>query len=434
MTNRFFIFLLFLAAVNQVHAQEKLSLADAVSIALKNNYSIVIAKNESEIGANNNTAGNAGLLPSLNLNAAGSKSINNTKQDYSNGLEVNKSNVQSTNLSANAALEWTIFDGFKIFATRSKLRELQAHDELISKIEIENTLTKIIASYFDIVRHKELLKADQDAIDIYTERARIAEEKFNIGTSSKLELLQAKVDLNAQRSARLKEQTAIYNAKVILNQQLGRTVDTDFDLSDSIVITYQPTLDELKKTFGSRNNTLLASQKELTIASYTSKEIESQRYPQLNVGANYSFSRLKNQVGFVLLNQNQGLNLGFNITWNIFNGFNTSRQIKNAKLDYENYSLRLNDTKSQVESGLLRGFRNFADALELLRLEEENLLLAKENVTVGLERFRIGKSTPLELQEAQKSLQDAQNRTTSARYDAKVAETELKKLNGELVK
>lgn len=417
-----------------VAAQEKLSLAVAVSIAIKNNYSILISKNESEIAVNNNTIGNAGMLPSFNVSADGTQFANDTKQSYSNGLEVDKKNVASNNIQAGADFNWTIFNGFKMFATRNKLAELQAKGGLNLKTEIENTIAGIINSYFDIVRNKELLKSAQSAIEIYEERARISETKFNIGSASKLELLQAKVDLNAQRSALLKNKTALNNAKINLNQLLARPVETDFDVSDSIVITYHPKLDELKKTIIERNNTLLAAQKDLSVSSYSVKQIESLRYPVIGLGAGYNYSRIKNDAGLILLNQNNGLNYGFTLRWNLFNGFNTNSQIKNAKLEYLNSTLHLNDVQSQVESQLLRAFRNFEDALEVLKLEEDNLLLAKEIVTVAFERFRIGNSIPLELKEAQKSFDDAAIRTTSARYDAKVAETELMRLNSELVK
>ena len=417
-----------------VAAQEKLSLAVAVSIAIKNNYSILISKNESEIAVNNNTIGNAGMLPSFNVSADGTQFANDTKQSYSNGLEVDKKNVASNNIQAGADFNWTIFNGFKMFATRNKLAELQAKGGLNLKTEIENTIAGIINSYFDIVRNKELLKSAQSAIEIYEERARISETKFNIGSASKLELLQAKVDLNAQRSALLKNKTALNNAKINLNQLLARPVETDFDVSDSIVITYHPKLDELKKTIIERNNTLLAAQKDLSVSSYSVKQIESLRYPVIGLGAGYNYSRIKNDAGLILLNQNNGLNYGFTLRWNLFNGFNTNSQIKNAKLEYLNSTLHLNDVQSQVESQLLQAFRNFEDALEVLKLEEDNLLLAKEIVTVAFERFRIGNSIPLELKEAQKSFDDAAIRTTSARYDAKVAETELMRLNSELVK
>ena len=434
MVKHFFFFLIFLGVVHPMQAQEKLSLADAINLALKNNYAVLISKNNAAIAANNNTIGNAGMLPSLDLNAAAYQSINKTNQNYSNGLEVDQNKVQSTNLNTGAELQWTIFNGFKMFATHSKLKEQQDRGELNSKIEIENTIVDVIVSYFDIVRLKDLLKAVENALGIYSERVRISETKFNIGSASRLEVLQAKVNLNAQRSLMFKEKTALHNSKVILNQLLGRALDSDFDAVDSIVISYRPKLEELRMTFVNQNNSLLAAQKEMNIASYSLKEIESQRYPILAVGINYHYTRIKNEVGFVLLNRNLGFNYGLSMNWNLFNGLNTSRQVKNAKLDYRNSSLLLNDVRSKTESYVLRGFRAFEDALELLKLEEENLLLARENVTVGLERFRIGKSTHLELQEAMKSLEDAENRTTSARYFAKIAETELMKLNGELLK
>ncbi|MCX6292568.1 MAG: TolC family protein [Bacteroidetes bacterium] len=429
-----FIFSFITLHTFMAEAQEKLSLTDAVSMALKNNYSILISKNTAVIATNNNTAGNAGMLPSLSLNAAGTKSSNDTKQNYSSGLEVDRKGVPSTNVSAGAALNWTIFDGLNMFATQSKLKELQEKGELNLKLEIENTVAQIIASYFDVVRHKEILKAYENAIDIYKERVKIAETKFSIGSASKLELLQAKVDLNAQRSALLKERTAFNNSKNNLNQLLARAVDIDFEATDSMVIAYQPKLDDLKKTVRERNYSLLSAQKDLNISSNVIKQTEAQRFPKIGVNANYNYTRAENNVGFLLLNRNLGFNYGFTLSWNIFNGFNTSNQIKNVRLDYQNYSIRLNELKSQVESALLQAFRNFEDAGELLKLEEENLFLAKENVTVGLERFRIGNATQVELKEAQKSLDDAVNRTVSARYEAKLAETELMRLNGELVK
>jgi len=419
---------------NVCHAQEKLTLADAISIALKNNYSILVSKNELEMAANNNTAGNAGMLPSVNAAASGTHFSNDTKQSYSTGLEVNRTAVPSSNLSAGAALDWTVFDGFKMFATKGRLSELEGKGSISLKIEIENTLEKVISSYFDIVKNEELLKAAQEAIDIYQERVRISEAKFNIGSSSKLDVLQSKVDLNAQRSEQMKEQTALYNAKINLNQLLARPSETDFEAVDSIVISYHPKLDDLKKSVMTQNNSLLSAQKDLNISSFALKETESQRYPKASLGAGYNYSRVSNGVGLILLNQNTGLNYGFTVSWNLFNGFITNTQIKNAKINYENYTLLLNDVKSQVESQVLQAFKIFEDALEELKLEEENLVLAKENVSVSFERFRIGNGTQLELKEAQKSLDDAQNRTVSARYDAKIAETELMRLNGELVK
>ncbi|MEI6817354.1 MAG: TolC family protein, partial [Bacteroidota bacterium] len=93
-----------------------------------------------------------------------------------------------------------------------------------------------------------------------------------------------------------------------------------------------------------------------------------------------------------------------------------------------------NNTKLVVESGLLKTFRTFQTNMEALKLEEENYTLAKENVDIALERYRLGSSSALELKIAQQSYEDADNRVVLARYATKISETELMRLNGILVK
>jgi outer membrane protein TolC len=249
-----------------------------------------------------------------------------------------------------------------------------------------------------------------------------------------VEFLQAKVDLNEQSTLKIKQELALSNAKISLNQLLARPVETDFEPTDSIVISYQPKLEDLKTTVVKNNYSLMSAQRDVNIASLTVNEFKSLRYPEFALTGNYVFSKTDNQAGFVLLNQNLGWNIGFTASWTLFDGFNVSRQIKNARLSYDNASLQLKDLRTQVDASLYIAFKDFETSLEVLRLEEENLEAAKENVTIALERFRIGKSTQLELKEAQNSLQDAENRTITARYATKVTETELMRLNGELVK
>jgi outer membrane protein len=431
---RLFSTLLLVVVFFQSYSQEKLSLGDAISIALKNNYGILIAHNEEEVAKNNYSLGNAGILPSVTATASGAAITNDTKQKYATGLEVNKNGVNSKNLNAGIGLNWTLFDGLKMFSTYNRLEELNERQKLLSKVEVENLIEQIITGYFNIVQQAQLLKATQENIDIYNERLRITEAKFQIGSSSKLEYLQAKVDLNEQRSIQMKQETALSNAKVSLNQLLARAVDTDFAPDDSIVVTYQPGIEDLKTTVAKNNYRLQSAQRDVNISSLTVKEFQALRFPQLNLTGNYVFSKAENGAGLILLNQNLGWNIGFTASWNLFDGINVNRQVKNAKLDYESANLQLKDLKTQIDAQLLIAFHNFETAMQVLNLEEENLQAAKENVTIAFERYRIGRSTQLELKEAQKSLQDAENRTISARYDAKVLETQLMKLNGELVK
>ena len=417
-----------------LEAQQTLSLDDAIALALKNNYAITISKNDAEINKNNASYGNAGFLPTVSFLASGSLANNNTKQNYSSGLEVNKSGVGSSNINSGVSLNWTLFDGMKMFATYDRLRVLNDMGLLQSKITIESTVASIINAYYNVVQQKQLIALTDTAIRIYEERVKISEMKLNIGSGSKLDLLQAKVDLNEQRSLRLNQQKALSDAKTLLNKLLSRAPGTELDVNDSIRITYVPKLEDLERSVMQNNNSILFSQQNVNVNNYLLAETRSLYYPHFGVNLNYNFTESQNQAGFVLLNRNLGFNAGFTASWTIFNGFNTSRMIKNAKISSLNSQLSYEQTKTEVNSELMDAFTNFKNAMELLQLEEDNFSIASENVNVALESFRIGKTSSLELKTAQTSFENARSRLVSARYQAKIAETELLRLNGMLVR
>lgn len=429
-----YLLLVFSFLVIHVFGQEQLSLEQAIDIGLKNNYEISIVRNNAVIASNENTLGNAGMLPKVDLQASTGLANNATKQEFSSGLVVDKSGVQSNNINAGVYLTWTIFDGFKMFASHKRLNELEAMGLLSSKILIENTLSQIIITYYNVVRQKQLIKGLQENIKISETRLEIAQTKLNIGSGSKLEVLQAKVDMNAQVSNLYKQQTTLAELKVNLNQLLARNAEMEFDVAEDIPVEFKLKYDELKNEVQQNNTDIIFAQRNVALSNQILKETKSQLLPRVNFNANYLFSRSENQAGFSLLNQNLGLNLGVTATWNIFNGFNTNNQIKNAKLRMENADYEYRTAKLQVEHRLFVQFRKYQDDQKMLALESENVTLVKEAVTIALERFRIGSSNALELKEIQKSYDDALTRLSDAMYNAKVSETNLMKLNGKLIK
>ena len=424
-----FSFLFFAAS-----AQEMLTLQQAVEIALKNNYSITIARNESEIAKNDATIGNAGMLPQVTLNASRNFSGSDTKQEYSNGTTLDREGVTSNFTNAGILLNWTLFDGMKMFATYDKLKVLSTMGELDAKIQIENTVEQIILSYYSVVEQKQLLIANDSTIAIFSERVTITEEKWKIGSGSKSDYLQAQVDLNEQKSLRLKQKSAITIEKIKLNQLLARKSEMDFDVASEIdfIAKISPLL-TTNETLA-KNNTILFYDKNTLVSKYSLREFQSQRFPSLQFNTSYNFARTENQAGFFLLNQNLGYNAGLTVSWTLFNGFNTNRQVKNANLLKLNSQLTLENVKAQVSADLQAAYENYKSALEALTLEEQNIQLAKENSTIMLSLFKYGNATSLDIKTAQKSFTDALTRLVQARYDAKVAETSLQKLQGELVK
>lgn len=426
--------LLVLSGLGAGAQSTQLTLADALAIALKNNYDIQLVNNNATMASNNNNAGNAGMLPSVTLNAGASNANNNTRQLFASGLEVNKNGVGSNNLNAGIALNWTIYDGMKMFATKNKLEEMEKMGMLSVKIQVESTLSKVIGAYYDIVQQKEILTGIQENIGISKERLKIAEKRFDIGNASKLELLQAKTDYNAQQSAMMKQETLVKQSKVVLNQLLSRAIDTDFDVADSIPLETLPDYKALSSSAESTNSDLLYASKLISVSNLQLKEARSGLQPRMNLTSGYQFARSENQAGFSLLNQNLGLNVGVNVSYPLFTGFATRTQIRNATLMQANAGINYNQVKTTVQTKLYNAWLQYEQYRNILKMEEENVQLTKEAVSLAMERFRTGTGTTLELKDVQKTYQDAQTRCYQAAYQAKLAETELKRIKGDLVK
>lgn len=415
-------------------AQSILTVEQAADLALKNNFDIQLAKNEMQQTANNNNLGNAGMLPTLTLNANGSTANNATKQEFSNGLIVDKSGVKSQNINTGAYLSWTVFDGLKMFATHQRLKEMEAMGAINMKLKIENVLVDVMNSYYAIVKQKQVINGLKASIIVSEERLKIANKKLEIGTAAKTEVLQAKLDLSMQQTALIKQLRLLNENKQNLNQLMVVALEQDFDVSDEIPLLNQYKYDELKTSITNKNTDLLLSQKNISITKYSIQEARAAFLPKVNLNANYIFTRNENQAGFSLLNQNLGLNLGVSASWTIFNGFITTNNVKNAKLNLAYSTLQYESLKTQTQLNLLKAFKKHEEDLVILELEQANIALAKENLDIAMERFKLGQSTSIELKIAQQSYEAAINNVADARYNSKLSETALLKLSGGIVK
>lgn len=427
------ILLLFLLSALHVSSQELLTLQQAIELALKNNYDIRIAAKREDIAAINNSPGNAGMLPRANITLTDNASFTNINQEFSNGLEVSQKGVTGNVVNPSFNISWTLFDGLKMFATKSRLKRLQEIGELNYKDTLQAVVAQTIVAYYDVVSAAQQLKAINQAIRISEERVKLADKKFQVGASSKVDLLQARVDLNGQKSALLQQQKTMEHKKAELNRLLVRPAETDFTTTDSIPVNVEPQL-LTPGDLETSNFQLAGAAKNVEIARLMKKEAFSQFLPTLNVNGAYGFTRSQSSAGFALYNQSYGLSGGFTLVVPLFNGLNSLNQYKIAGIQVMNAQFQLDKARLQTKINFYRALRDFETSKEILGLETENISLATENLNIALERFRLGQSTAIELREAQRSFEDAQTRLVNARFAAKVAETELLRLKGELVK
>jgi outer membrane protein TolC len=430
--------LLLLMAGLSAHSQQLLTIEQAVAAAMQNNYDIQLLKNDSVLAALNNSYAYAAMLPRLNASTGIVFNNNNTRQKLADGTERKQGGIRSNNIAASVNLNWTLFDGLKMFVTKEKLAEIVRLGELNIKSQLVNTVADVIKTYYSIVREKQQLKAIEEQMSLNEERVSQAQKKLSVGLGAKPELLQAKVDLNAQIAARLKQQTLMDVLKEQLNQLMVMDRETRYEVVDSIPYQQELFVTDILMKAEQNNPELQVTKQNIKIAQLTLKEKKADRYPIISFNSAYNFSKTENKLvvnNFTpLLNRNLGFNYGLSATIPLFNNFNVKRQIKVAQLDIDYQNIFYNYQKWKMDIAISNAYKAYELEKKMLILEEENILLAKENVYISSERLRLGVTSYLELRETQKSLEDAYNRLIAARYNTKVAETELLRLKGELVK
>ena len=424
-------------------AQTVMSVNDAIAMALQYNYDIRLSKNDSSVAALDYSYRNAVFLPKITATATNSWTDNNQTQEFVTS-GVRSGNVNAANVAAGVTLNWTLFDGLKMFTTRKKAEEYINLGTLVIKEQVVNTVADVVKTYYGIVGQKELLKAIDEQIDISQTRVDLAKRKLEVGAGAKPEYLQSQLDLNAFKAAHLQQETAILQLKQTLNQMIRPATGTDpgglitdYEVSDTIPINLDLKLDDIQSQMNTLNPSLQITRKNIDLSYLTLKQIKADRWPLVSFNGGYNFSRADNDITvnpfLPLYTKTGGLNFGFSATMPIINYRNISRLANQQELNINYQNLVLENQESQLQLSVLNAYKDFEAQKKALELEESNIGIAHENVDIMLETYRLGNTTYIQLREAQKSLADAHTRLIEARYNTKVAETELLRLKGEII-
>jgi outer membrane protein TolC len=321
----------------------------------------------------------------------------------------------------------------KMFATKERLNLLAQQGELSLKLAIEQQIEQLTLLYFQAVKQAQLIKGIQTAMELNEERIKLYARKLDIGAGSNVELLQAKLDFNAQKSNLLTQKSILNDCKSNLLFLIKTEASTNFEVDTIFEFESVKSLDEIKQKIEQANQSLMFAKRNVQVQSQALKELQSLTLPRVGLTSAYNFTRNENAAGFSLLNQNLGYNFGVNLSWNIFNGFNTRNQIKIGKFEVKNSQIEVDKIKFTYNNAAYSAYQRMLNDQEILSLEEENIKLAQEGLTISLERLKIGLGNYLEIKASQTTYEEAITRLVNARYNLKQSETAIKKLMGNLV-
>lgn len=432
---RYILLTLFVMPV-LVWAQEPLTLKKCLDVAMENNFSLKITRNTAEIADNNVDLAYAGFLPALSADASYSGTVYNNTQENISGAKTSANGVHNQNYNIGLNLGWNLFSGFKVLATYSRLKELRALGELNVLIAVENMIANLTSEYYNYIRQSQRYANFDYVLSLSRERLRITETQYELGARSKLEVLQAMVDYNADSSNLVNQQQLVLASATALKVLMGNFESFNNPLAfKELVIDINSSLDydQLLNQSITNNTALLTALRNTNISELDLKIVRSRVLPYLRLNTGYGYTQNRYGNSNTKVNENVGLNYGLTLGINIFDGFNHHRNMQNARLDIKNKELIYKEIEQDVRAGLFETYSDYRNNLQLLSMEQQNLSVARENYQIALERYKLGALAGIEFREAQTNFQRAEERLLLIEYQTKVNEIALMRISGRLL-
>ena len=434
MNYKYKIILFFLIGYSSIYAQEQLTKEQAINIALENNYGIKYAKNAIETAKNNSSILNNNYIPNLTTSASATYSNYNYDYTSQSNVKTEANNAEAKVYSASLDLNYTIFDGLGRSYTYKKLKETHNLSKLEARTVIENTLLQIFTVYYEVAQLTENTKNITESLAISKQRLKRANYGYQYGQNTKLQLLNAEVDVNNDSISYINTQRLLTNSKRDLNMLLGRSISTNFIVDTAVefqqIFDLQTILEKAKEY----NVEMQKINKNIDINSLDIKINKSNLYPTLNFNSAYGLGKNDNDGTYTYAEiLSKGLSANVSLSWDIFDGGSNYTKIKNSKIEANNLQIEKEQVLNDLERTLANSLEIYNNSLFVIKAEEKNLETNKRNFFRTEELFKLGQITSIEFRQAQINLLNAQSNLSQAKYNAKNAELKLLQLTGNLL-
>lgn len=433
------ITILLLSIPGWINAQELLDKNEAVKQALENNYNLQIINKQLDIAKNNTSIYNSGFLPTVSANAGGSIDLGGSKITFADGntQKLNAAATKRTNASVGA--NYVIYDGKRRAYNMENLKVARTIAELNVRQSIEGTLLQLFNAYYDIARTTQDVYAQEQTLEVSKRRLQRAQYQFDYGQGTKLNVLNAEVDVNRDSINYNNLKRLLANAKRNLNLVLRNDLNADFTVDTLVLYTADLTLEGLLQNARDNNIDLLLADQNIYQSNYNLKIVKTNKLPTVGSSLSYAWNLTDNPLSDTPspfqsdLIRNNGLSIGLTASWNIFDGGTTRTNIQNAKVAIESQELNKSALELEIDRDVINAWETYQNALYVLEAEQQNLETNKRNFRYTDEQFQIGQISSVEYRQAQLNLLNATRNFNRAKYDAKVLELSLLQLSGQLI-
>lgn len=437
MKNIFRILLFSIGCTIAANAQDTLLTKDkAVELTLENNYGIKVANNNLKIAENNKGILNSGYLPTLSGTAGANYRNASSNSEFESRDPVNVSGAVSKTYNASIGINYLLFNGFNRVNMYKSLQEQYNLTELQARQVIENTLVTLFFAYYEVARLTENEANQKKNLEVSKQRYERANYGFEYGQNTRLDVLNAEVDMNNDSIAYLNAKLLLNNGKRDLNVVLGRPINTNFEVTTEVEYILGLNLASLMKSAEENNVTVLQARKNIELGEYTIRMNRAGYMPNVALTSSYAWTKSNNEPTSPfspLLSVQKGINAGVSLSWDIFDGGQTKTRVDNARITLKNQEIRTEETVEVLKRDLNNAWETYQNSLYTLEVQRTNVATNQLNFERSTEQYKLGRITSIDFRQAQINLNNAELNLSQAKYAAKNAELNLLQLAGILL-
>lgn len=422
--------IILLATAFRAQAQ-KLTLEEAIAIALKNNLEIQVLKNNVEINDINNNNGVAGGLPLVTGSLTDNEQFSNINQKLNTGTVIKRNAAVGNTLNTGVNASILLYNGSRVVSTKKRLEKLESQSEQYLNSEIQNLAASVITAYYDVVRQESYIKTIDRSIEASQKRLDIVKIQQGLGLANNADLYQSQVDLNSLLQSKQSQITIVDQAKTSLLTLLNLRPDSTVSINDTIIVDKSIVLGDVLSRLDN-NADIIAANMDVTINELISKEVAAQRYPSVRATAAYNLNRSQSTGGQLLLNQNQGASAGITVAIPIYNGGIFKRQQRIADINIKNASLQKDILLRNYSAVVVKTYQGYHSGIQQIETQQKNVELAQKLLDLALYRYELRSATILEVKQAQQSYEDAAYTLTNLCFSTKSAEIELRRVSNQV--
>jgi len=386
-------YIILLLLPNLLFAQKELTLMDAIKIGLQENYDIQISAKNKKISQINNNWANAGALPTISLLAKKEEALSDQSN---NAAAYIQEELRSSSINGNANVSWTLFNGFAIRANKEKLRNLEEISNNNATLTIENTIQGIILQYYNCVLQKERAELLQKVVSLAKERLEYQQTKYEIGVSSKIDLLQIENAILTDSSNLILQQLNCINAVKNLNLTLGKDVDKEWIFTDIIdaeirLFNYE----DMKASTLSDNSNIKNQYCNIQLSKQDIKLAMAPFYPIVSVNSGASYNESTYDIGDLansMDNTGKSINYfaNFSVNFRIFDGGKLYKNIRSLKIQKEINDLQLKKATKEVLHQLSLTNDKYNSRISIFSLNEKAFNIAETNYNLATDKKNRG--------------------------------------------